>query len=144
MQPPPKRPPPLPHRQEIRRIQMIMSQLLLLSQPLPHPPPRRPPPLPHPPQQNNRRMIQIQLPPISPPLLLPHPQLFPQPQFVAVKSLIVLPPSFVYGLFYAWGLVDVSAVAVWYVKFLVAYLRLRKKSWETVWNEYGNSWRYRK
>lgn len=50
-------------------------------------------PFPHPPQKNRSRMIQTQLPQ---PLLfrLPvHPQESLHPQFVAVKSLIVMPPK---------------------------------------------------
>ena len=48
----------------------------------------------------------MQLPPRK---LLPHPQeLFAQPQFVAVKSLILKPPSFIYGVLYAPMPVNVS------------------------------------
>lgn len=95
---------PLPQKQEIRRIQINQSQQLLLPQSLlfqmvPHP-------LPQPLPQNNKRRIQIQLPPRK---LLPHPQeLFAQPQFVAVKSLMLKPPSFIYGVLYASMPVNVS------------------------------------
>jgi len=49
-------------------------------------------------------MIKIPLPPKIPLF----PQEFEQPQLVAVKSLIFLPPSFIYGLFYAAEHVNVS------------------------------------
>lgn len=88
---------------------MIHSQQLPL--PLSHElkMPLLPQPQPHPllpPHANNRRMIQIQLPP-KPQLLFR--ELFEQPQFVAVKSLILLPPCFIYGLLYAGKHVNVSA-----------------------------------
>ena len=70
----------------------------MLSHPQPElPPPKKPPPNPHPQpsllspplQQLSRIRIQrIELHPQPPDLLL-----LPQPQFVAVKSLIVLPPK---------------------------------------------------
>lgn len=82
-----------PHRQLINRIQISHSQQSL---PLPPPlPPKRPLPQPPLPPQNNSRRIQMQLlPPNNPPLLsYPHPQeLLLQPQLVAVKSLILVPP----------------------------------------------------
>jgi len=88
---------------------MIHSQQL----PLPSPEPKKPllPPQPHPllppqpPHANNRRIIQMQLPP-KPQLLLR--ELFEQPQFVAVKSLIFLPPRIIYALLYAGKHVNVS------------------------------------
>jgi len=89
-----------PQKQEIKRIQINHSQPLLLLQPQPLlVPPKIPPPQPPllPPQQLSKRMIQIQLQhPLPPPkieeLLLQE----LHPQFVAVKSLIVVPPSFIY------------------------------------------------
>ena len=80
----------LPQKQKISRIQINQSQqLLLLSQSQSLLQPRMPFPLPHPPQKINKIIIQMQLPPIIPlPQLLLQPQLL-QPQFVAVKSLIV-------------------------------------------------------
>jgi len=99
-----------PQKQERRRIQINHSQQLLLSQSSPHLPkkpfPQLPQPLPL--QKNNKMIIQIQLPPKKP-FLLQHALLDAQPQLVAVKSLIVLlPPNFIYGLFYAWRHVNVS------------------------------------
>lgn len=78
------------------------------------PPPRMPLLFPHPqllpqpfplPQQNRSSRIQMQLPPnpLFEPLQLPA-----QPQFVAVKSLIVFPPGIIYGLLYAAWPVNVS------------------------------------
>lgn len=78
----------------------------------PHPellPPKKPPPNPHPQpsllspplQQLSRMRIQrIELHPQPPDLLL-----LPQPQFVAVKSLIVLPPK----KFYLWFILCATA-----------------------------------
>lgn len=90
---------PPPQKQERSRIQISHSQQSLPPLfPQPHPPPKIPPPLP--PQQHNNRIIQIQFPPKKPLLFPPLQELFAQPQFVAVKSLILLPPSFIYGLLY--------------------------------------------
>ncbi len=81
------KPHPFPHPPQQQRRRMI--QIQLLSQPFPHP---HPPPLcPHPPQQHRSRMIQI--------MLLPHPPhpdagaSHPHPQFVAAKSLMLIPPE---------------------------------------------------
>ena len=78
------KPHPFPHPPQQQRRRMI--QIQLLSQPFPHP---HPPPLcPHPPQQHRSRMIQI--------MLLPHPDAgasHPHPQFVAAKSLMLIPPE---------------------------------------------------
>ncbi len=97
-------------KQEIRRIQISQSQLLLLlshpqPQPLLFPDPNRPPP---PPQQERRRMIQIKLLP-PPQLLLPENKL-PQPQFVADKSLIISASRFCYALSYVKWHVNVSTI----------------------------------
>lgn len=83
---------------------------MMLSHPQPElPPPKKPPPNPHPQpsllspplQQLSRIRIQrIELHPQPPDLLL-----LPQPQFVAVKSLIVLPPK----IFYLWFILCVMA-----------------------------------
>lgn len=76
---------PLPHPQ-------------LLPQLLPHPQPLLPP------QKKSRRMIQIQLPHPHPLLFCApavHPQSLEHPQFVAVKSLILLPPK---GLFMVYSM----------------------------------------
>ena len=43
-----------------------------------------------------------------PQLLLLLQELLLQPQFVAVKSLILVPPHFIYALLYAWEPVNVS------------------------------------
>lgn len=84
----------LPQKQEISRIQINHSQLLLLLQPqsLSHPqplfPPRMLPKQPFPlPQKHNKRRIQM--------MLFPHPllQVEAQPQLVAVKSLMSEPPK---------------------------------------------------
>ncbi len=74
---------------------------MMLSHPQPElPPPKRPPPNPQPSllspplqQQSRIRIQRIELHP-QPDLLL-----LPQPQFVAVKSLIVLPPKIFYLCF---------------------------------------------
>lgn len=86
-------PQPLPQKQERRRIQINHSQqslpqpqlsLFLPKRPLPQPQPQLLPP-----QKNNKRMIiQEQLPPKNPFPLQHAFELFPQPQLVAVKSLI--------------------------------------------------------
>ena len=74
---------------------MSHSQLSPPNRLLPHPPQPHPlprPPLPNPPQQDSSRRIQIQLlPPHPHPLFweLTHPQESLQPQFVAVRSLIL-------------------------------------------------------
>ena len=83
--------PPLPEKQEMRRIQIIHSQepppkpvVRPLPQLLPQPlPPRRPPQPPFPPKQESRRMIQMMLQLLPEPnkeelLLQPQPQLFEQ------------------------------------------------------------------
>ena len=89
--------PPQQHRRI--RIQMI-SQLkpipqvvpqLLLPHPQPHPNPK--PPLP--PQQHRRIRIQRMLPPPLPPDVHSH----PQPQFVAAKSLILVPPDIFFTVY---------------------------------------------
>lgn len=57
-------------------------------------------PLLHPllpkPLQQNKRMIMIHIQEPSKPLLHPH----PPPQFVAVKSLMLEPPNFLYNVYY--------------------------------------------
>lgn len=88
--PPPKKPPPNPH-----------PQLSLLSPPL---------------QQLSRIRIQrIELHPQPPDLLL-----LPQPQFVAVKSLIVLPPK----KFYLWFILCAMAWQCFHEKWIVAKIVL--------------------
>lgn len=79
-------PQPLPQN----RSRMMMIKISLLQ---PHPPLLLIMPLPHPQLQNkSKRMIQVQQ--LFPPLKSPQPLLSqPQPQFVADKSLIVLPPK---------------------------------------------------
>ena len=95
-------PPPLPQKQEINRIQISHSQLLLppkIPQPLlshPHPPPRIPLfPLP---QKHNKIRIQMMLP-------HPHPLLLEaaQPQLVAVKSLMMTSGIFCFTVIIVWG-----------------------------------------
>jgi hypothetical protein len=89
---------PPPQKQESKRIQINHSQELL-PQPSLHPQPLLPPkmlPKPHPPplppqKQDNRRIQMIQL---HPPPLPPKIELLPHPQFEAVKSLMIEPPSF--------------------------------------------------
>lgn len=72
-----------------------MIQIIQLQSLPPHPLPPNPNPLPLPPQQQRSNMIIIiQENPPS-----PHPQLFPQ--FVAAKSLIVVPPNNIYIVSYA-------------------------------------------
>lgn len=80
----------------------MLQQLLLLSHPQPLLLPKIPL-LPQPPQKKRRIIIQIQelLPPpkLKSPLPHPqllHPQLLSHPHDVADKSLIDLPPNFVY------------------------------------------------
>ncbi len=70
----------------------------------PHPPLPKLIPLPHPQLQNkSKRMIQVQQ--LFPPLKSPQPLLSqPQPQFVADKSLIVLPPKRFYTVLYEYVL----------------------------------------
>lgn len=63
----------------------------LLPQSLLHPPPK-----PFPLQRRRISMIQIQLLPLS----QSHRLLHPPPQFVAVKSLMLEPPNFVYIVYY--------------------------------------------
>ena len=84
----------------------------MLSQPHPELPLKRlvPNPQPQPSlfplNKESRRMIQIME-------LHPHPELLfpPQPQFVAVKSLIILPPKFfIYGLYYVLWLASVCHI----------------------------------
>lgn len=91
----------LPQKQERSRIQISHSQQPLLPPPkipLPQPQLSSQPQLPLLPlHRNSKRIIQIQLPQPHPQLLLfrelPHPQESLQPQLVAVKSLIFLPPK---------------------------------------------------
>lgn len=90
----------------------------------PHPellPPKKPPPNPQPSllspplqQQSRIRIQRIELHP--PPDLL----LFPQPQFVAVKSLIVLPPK----KFYLWFILCAMAWQCFHEKWIVAKIVL--------------------
>ncbi len=72
---------------------------------------------PHPPlQNNNKRIIHIQeLLPFLP--LLSH----PHPQFVAVKSLIIIPPYIDYTSCYAQGLVSVYGGEHFLIKFFLMY-----------------------
>ena len=91
----------LPPQQQHRRIRIQMiSQLkpipqvvpqLLLPHPQPHPNPK--PPLP--PQQHRRIRIQRMLPPPLPPDVHSH----PQPQFVAAKSLMFVPPDIFFTVY---------------------------------------------
>ena len=96
-QPLPKPKPLPPQQQRSKRMMMMQLQSPPKRPLLPHPLPQLPPPFPHPPQRRSIRMIQIQL---LPPLSHPHPLLHPPPQFVAVKSLMLEPPKFVYNVYY--------------------------------------------
>ena len=97
----------------------------MLSHPQPElPPPKKPPPNPHPQpsllspplQKQSRIRIQIiELHPQPPDLLL-----LPQPQFVAVKSLIVLPPK----KFYLWFILCAMAWQCFHEKWIVAKIVL--------------------
>ena len=104
---------PPPQKQDRSRIQISHSQQSFPPQPLfllPRSPQLLlPQPLPQPPQ-NSKRMIQMQLLPKIPlpQLLLLLQELLLQPQFVAVKSLILVPPHFIYALLYAGEPVNVS------------------------------------
>ena len=89
---------------------------------LSHPQPELPPPHPQPSllspplQQLSRIRIQrIELHPQPPDLLL-----LPQPQFVAVKSLIVLPPK----KFYLWFILCAMAWQCFHEKWIVAKIVL--------------------
>ena len=98
---------------------------MMLSHPQPElTPPKKPPPNPHPQpsllspplQQLSRIRIQrIELHPQPPDLLL-----LPQPQFVAVKSLIVLPPK----KFYLWFILCAMAWQCFHEKWIVAKIVL--------------------
>lgn len=70
-------------------MQLSPPKIPLLPQLLLHPPPK-----PFPQQQRRISMIKIELLPPS------HPLLHPPPQFVAVKSLMLEPPNFVYIVYY--------------------------------------------
>jgi len=78
----------------IIQIQLLPPPLPLLLPPNKSP---KPPPLPpHPPHNTSKRIIQIQE--FEPELLLllqPH---GPPPQFVAAKSLILIPPNKIFTL----------------------------------------------
>ena len=87
----------------------------MLSHPQPElPPPKKPPPNPHP-QLSRIRIQRIELHPQPPDLLL-----LPQPQFVAVKSLIVLPPK----KFYLWFILCAMAWQCFHEKWIVAKIVL--------------------
>jgi len=88
----------LPPQQHSRRMIQIQShppqKLLQLCSQHPLPIPQNPP-LPPPQQQHRIRISQIMLQPL-PPVLQPQLQLQSHPQFVAAKSLMLVPPKDIY------------------------------------------------
>lgn len=74
----------------------IPQDVLQLFPPHPHPHPN---PNPPPPQQHKRIRIQMMLFPPLPPVVHSH----PQPQFVAAKSLILIPPEIFFTIYHMNG-----------------------------------------